>query len=86
MKVLKIINNNFIVARDRETEVVAMGRGLGFDVEVGQDIDLSKVQKIFRLGEKKYLKQYSEIIENTPEEHIQIANEVIYYIKSKVKK
>lgn len=86
MKVLKVINNNFIVALDQGSEVVAMGQGLGFGAIKGQDVDAQKIQKLFRLGEKKYLEQYAEIVENTPEEHIQIANEVIDFIKEKVNK
>ncbi|MEY8370907.1 PRD domain-containing protein [Aerococcaceae bacterium 50-4] len=46
---VRIFNNNAVLAIDEEgDEVVAMGKGLGFSQHVGNSIDASKIEKIFK--------------------------------------
>ncbi|PEN06946.1 transcription antiterminator BglG, partial [Bacillus wiedmannii] len=50
MRIHKILNNNVVCTmKDNETEVVLMGRGLGFQKKVGDAIDESKIEKTFVL-------------------------------------
>lgn len=81
MIAIKKINNNFVLARENEREVVVMGRGLGFDITVGKEIDGNKIQKIFRLGNKLTSEQFARLLEEVPVEHVQISYEMIDYIK-----
>lgn len=47
MKILRVFNNNVVLARDGQREVIVTGRGVGFQAKQGQDIDRSKVVKVF---------------------------------------
>ena len=50
MKVLKSINNNVVSCLDENgQEVIAMGRGLGFSLRSGDELDAAKVEKLFRM-------------------------------------
>lgn len=50
MKVLKSINNNVVSCLDENgRELVAMGRGLGFAVRSGDELDISRAEKVFRM-------------------------------------
>lgn len=78
MNIQKIINNNVISAvNDKNEEVVVMGRGIGFKAHVGDAIDESKIEKIFRIENETISRQFQEILENIPLEHMQLTEEII---------
>lgn len=91
MVVEKIINNNIVSSFDEKgNEVVVMGRGLGFKVKPGQEIDQSKIEKIFRMENSKETERLEEVLADIPIEHIQLCNEIIAYavtiIRNKISK
>lgn len=78
MKIMKIINNNIISSSDEKgRELVVMGRGLGFQVKVGQTIDESKVEKIFRMESNAETRQLQDLLAEIPLEHVQLVNQII---------
>lgn len=83
MIISRIINNNVISTFDEEgTEIVVMGRGVGFKAREGMTVDESKVEKIFRLENQSSLDKFKELVVNLPLEHIQVSAEIISYAKS----
>ena len=49
MQIVRIFNNNAVLALDEEgDEVVAMGKGLGFSQQIGNMVDQNKIEKIFK--------------------------------------
>ena len=78
MNIQKIINNNVISAVDEKNqEVVVMGRGIGFKAHAGDEIDETRVEKIFRIENETISRQFQEILENIPLEHMQLTAEII---------
>ena len=54
----KVINNNIISAFEESgTEVVVMGRGIGFKKKPGQTVPSEQVEKIFRMKSKTLAEQ-----------------------------
>lgn len=85
MNIQKIINNNVISSvNDKQEEVVIMGRGIGFKAHVGDEIDESRIEKIFRIENKTISRQFQEILENIPLEHMQLATEIISRAKEEL--
>ena len=71
MVIQKVINNNVISAYDEnQQEVVIMGKGIGFKAHTGDAIDESRVEKVFRIENEKLSRQFQEILENIPLEHM----------------
>lgn len=82
MKIIKIINNNIISSLDsNNNEIVIMGRGIGFGKKIGQQIEESKIEKIFRIEETSDLERFENLLKNIPLEYIQISNDIISYAK-----
>lgn len=82
MKIEKIINNNVISAFDKnDREVVIMGKGIGFKAHPGDTVDRSKAEKIFRIENRTQAKQFQELLENMPLEHIQVSADIIAYAR-----
>ncbi len=83
MKVEKIINNNIVSALEPDgKEIIVMGRGIGFGVKPGREIQESNIEKVFRLDSQNSIDKFKELLVNLPLEHIQVSAEIINYAKS----
>ena len=57
----KIINNNIVSAVDSKgREVVVMGRGLGFGMKPGRQIQENKIEKVFRIKSQTLAEQFKD--------------------------
>ena len=82
MVIQKVITTNVISAYDEnQQEVVIMGKGIGFKAHTGDAIDESRVEKVFRIENEKLSRQFQEILENIPLEHMQLTSDIITYAK-----
>ncbi|MFA9378176.1 MAG: BglG family transcription antiterminator LicT [Lachnotalea sp.] len=87
MKIEKVINNNIISSYDeRNREIVVMGRGLGFGFKLGDTIDETKIEKIFRMDSEAESERLQSVLADIPFEHIQITNDIIAYAKQLIPK
>ena len=46
MKILRVFNNNVVLAKDGAREVIVTGRGLGFQAKPGQRVDDAKIVRV----------------------------------------
>ncbi|WP_459914073.1 CAT RNA binding domain-containing protein [Enterococcus thailandicus] len=50
LKILRILNNNVVVAlNDEGKEIVLMGNGLGFQKKQGFKVDSDSIEKVFEI-------------------------------------
>lgn len=78
MKLLKALNNNVaLVLDDEKTESVVMGRGVAFNVKVGQHVDSSLIEKHFVLNGKKGRKDFDSLLKRITVNDIELASEII---------
>lgn len=83
MIIKKIFNNNSILALNSDRrEVVVMGCGIGFRKNIGDTIDLKKVEKTFILKEKDASEKFKMILEDIPKEIIYVCYDIIEYAKN----
>lgn len=86
MKVLKSLNNSLILCQDNEgSEVILMGKGLGFQLKKGDTVPLEKVEKIFKLDSlSSTLKtDYIHLFENVSDELIINVKKIVDYANTK---
>ncbi len=70
MRVLKILNNNYLLVEDENgREQIVMGKGLRFCNEAGKELKGENVQKIFLLKDKKAARDWEQMLENVPESY-----------------
>ena len=80
MKVEKVINNNLVRSLDsRNQEILVMGSGLGFKKKPGDEIDSSKVEKVYHLDTQKEQQDMEIILARAPLEVLQAVNEIVAY-------
>lgn len=79
MKIIKVLGNNAVSAvNEKGQDVILTGKGVGFGVSSGDEVDEKKVTRVFLpSSEKQYY--FQELVRDMPEEHIQCASEIISY-------
>lgn len=83
--VKKKINHNAVLIEENGIEKVAMGKGIGFSLEPNQVFNEEVADKVFILDTKEKTKIFSELTSQIPLEYIDFAEEMISFIKSKIK-
>ena len=77
-----MINNNVISAMDEYgSEIVVMGKGIGFQKRPGQEISETGTEKIFRLESPDILERFKELLANMPMVCIQVSDEIISHAR-----
>ncbi|CAM3734147.1 transcription antiterminator LicT [Rouxiella silvae] len=67
MKIIKILNNNAVIAVDEHLhEQVMMGKGLAFQKKIGELIDCDKAEKVFSLRGNPLNARLSELLAEIP--------------------
>jgi beta-glucoside operon transcriptional antiterminator len=80
VKVSKVFNNNVVLAVDQAddgAEVVLIGRGLGFGVRPGDDVDPARAEKTFRPGGQQTPERIAAFLDEIPAEDIELADEIV---------
>ena len=87
MRVLKILNNNAFISQDENNEeIVVMGRGIGFQRKVNDEIQMSEGMKIFSNKDNGLNEKLKEVISNIPENYIEITEKIVNILKEKYNK
>jgi len=78
MKIVKVLNNNLVLAKDDQgNEVIVGGKAIGYEGKVGQNIKEEKIEKIYVLDNKKDTSEYIKLIEKTPQIYVDITQKII---------
>lgn len=87
MIIHKILNNNVIISLDEcNREIILVGCGLGWRVKVGQPVDRSKIEKIFRMDTPASTDRLKQVFLEVDVEAIRAATQIIDYARSVLKK
>lgn len=83
MKVIKILNNNLVFARDDAgREVIVKGLGIGFHASRGDTVDESRIGQVFYPQEKQNLQQIQEFLLSIPAEYLNFVQDFVDSIKA----
>lgn len=77
----KRLNNNAVVAIDHKMEKILTGRGIGFQITEGSEVDESKIEKIFSLNDPTMNRKLQELCVTIPVEHVVLAEDIVSYAK-----
>lgn len=78
MEVLRVFNNNVVLARDADRgEVILTGRGLGFQAKPGQQVDEAKVVRVFVPEDGRNADNFGALVAAIPPEHLALADQAL---------
>ncbi|MFQ6320024.1 glucose PTS transporter transcription antiterminator GlcT [Bacillus halotolerans] len=82
--VKKVLNNNVLIASHHKySEVVLIGKGIGFGKKQDDVIEDKGYDKMFILKDEKEQKQFKKLLDYVDEKLVDISNDVIYHISNR---
>ena len=78
MKIIKVMNNNVVLADSgHDSPVILTGRGVGFQRNVGDSVDLSKIVQTFYPATRAEYESLRDFLVDIPPEYIALAQRII---------
>ncbi|MBO9705633.1 MAG: PRD domain-containing protein [Arthrobacter sp.] len=78
MEILRVFNNNVVLARnDAGQETILTGRGLGFQAKPGQQVDPTKVIRVFVPENGRDPDNFGAVVAAIPPEHLLLADQAL---------
>jgi beta-glucoside operon transcriptional antiterminator len=77
-------NNNIILAIENGQEVIALGKGIGFNIRPGDEVDVSLVKKVFVPKETGQMNRFKDILADLPYEHVMLAGKIVDFGKKRL--
>ena len=72
MEILRVFNNNVVLAKDAGREVILTGRGLGFKARPGDPVDPAKVVRVFVPADGRDPDHMAQLLGDIPPETIRL--------------
>ncbi|HHX52459.1 MAG TPA: PRD domain-containing protein [Erysipelothrix sp.] len=77
MKISKVLNNNAVSTLDESNqEIILLGKGLGFQKKIGDDVDESNIEQVFK-NHTEHQNQLEKLIKEIPYEILGYAEHII---------
>lgn len=87
MLVEKVLNNNVISSLDESNhEVILVGHGIGWKAKIGQAVDETKIEKIFRMDTQDSTNQLKQLLLEVSEESVNASIQIIDYASERLNK
>lgn len=84
MKVLRVLNNNVVLAVKDGAEVVLTGWGVGFQQKPGNEVDTSKVKQVFVPENNRDADHMASLLAEVPLEYLDISTELIKSVSAEL--
>lgn len=87
MKIKKVLNNNAIIAINKQgEEIVIMGKGIAFQKKAGDEVEEEQIEKYFYLKDTSVKDKLGKLVQDIPVEHFTLSEEIIQYATTSLKK
>ncbi|MGM9676100.1 MAG: PRD domain-containing protein, partial [Butyricicoccus sp.] len=87
MLVEKVLNNNVISSLDEDNhEVILVGHGIGWKAKVGQAVDETKIEKVFRMDTQDSTNKLEQLLLEVTEESVNASIQIVDYASEKLRK
>jgi beta-glucoside operon transcriptional antiterminator len=85
MRINRVLNNNVIVVKEGEEEIIVMGSGIAFGKQKNDIVSPDKIEKVFVMKDENEYEKFTQIIDQLPESHIIVAEEIITWAEKALK-
>ena len=85
MNIVKVLNNNVVLSMDENQEdVIVLGNGIAFQKKYGDQIDDSKIERIFTQQIPELTARFQKMLSEIPMDFLEIAEKIILNAKLKL--
>lgn len=84
MRAVKVLNNSLVLAIDDDgTEIILMGKGIGYHKAIGYEFGDEEIEKVFVLENQEVSRRILQLAAETSAVYFDLAKEIIGYAKSR---
>lgn len=84
MKIKSILNNSALITiNEKNEEIILLGKGISFQKHPGDDVDASRIEKIFKMNSEE-ANNLIELLQTIPEKYFEITNVIVRYANKKL--
>lgn len=84
MVIKRIYNNNVAMVDDEGVERIAIGRGITFGHQRGDELAMDVIEKIFTLDSSDSLNRLEHLIKNIPSEYLSVAEDIVTMLRAEL--
>ena len=77
MEILRVFNNNVVLAKDPAGEKIVTGRGIGFQARPGQLIDASRITRVFVPADGRDPDYVASLLTEIPLAHVNLVTDAV---------
>lgn len=85
MRVIQVFNNNVVLTRSNEKEVIVFGTGIGFQKKKGDLVNKNSIEKVFKLENNDYVEDIAALYSSISEEEIATVFAIVESAKDELK-
>lgn len=85
MRINKVLNNNVVIAIIDGEEIVVMGKGVGFQKDIGDKIPSESIEKVFKIQGEKENKSFNQLMGEIPVEYLTMTKDIVSIAESNLK-
>ena len=84
MKIIKRINNNVVLSKEDEVEVILMGKGIGFQTKPGDPIPAERIEKKYYPEDDLTVEHMSKVMTKADEKQMAVIYEIVRLFRESV--
>lgn len=77
MRVKKTFNNNVLLATSHQQEVIVIGGGIAFHKHPGDEVDASKIEKVFTASKFSHFNGFLDLVNAIPEVYFELSATIL---------
>jgi beta-glucoside operon transcriptional antiterminator len=77
LKIKRIFNNNALLADKNGREVVLFGNGIGFQKKRNDEVDETKIERLFTPSDNEWFTQFQELIGSIPANYFELSVKIV---------
>ncbi len=86
-KITRVINNNIVCSRDDGgEEIILRGLGIGFKKRAGEQVEESRVEKVYRISNPGTKDRLQSLLAEIPLEYVAVSTDIIEYAQRSLKR
>lgn len=85
LKVKKVLNTSVVLVNDeKQQDLIALGKGLGFGKKIGDEISQTQVERLFLPADSPQFKQYTTLLEEVSPILVDVVQQIVNYAEEKL--
>ncbi|KGX94034.1 PtsGHI operon antiterminator [Pontibacillus halophilus JSM 076056 = DSM 19796] len=83
--VKRVLNNNVVIAEDgNQSEIILIGKGIGFGKKPGSELTSNSAEKTFVLQDERSQEKYKQLLPFLDEEFVYLMNHLVAFIEDEM--